>query len=325
VKNLKHSALKFRLLVALGVVLVSTFGAGFGFLDSQVLKADTTAQEGLQISPFLIDINVAKGQVSSVQEVVIQNNTDEAKKLTVEVKDFEPGANGQPDFTLNSQEGDNKTFSLANWVEFIDLGPGQSGDKTNSRFELKPGGKKAIKFTINPPKDAEEGTHYASVVFRSAPTEGESSTVNSAQAIGAIVLVKYGEALESGEASASIEFKNTGNVHLKPKGEVQVVDMFGRVAKTLYINKDGANVLPKSSRNFQSVWEFGDFTIGRYKLVSKITFGDAKQEIYTEKVIWVLSASILALLLGMIFGFCLIFFVILPKYKKFVLRNSHKS
>ncbi len=79
------------------------------------------------------------------------------------------------------------------------------------------------------------------------------------------------------EVNFEIDFKNEGNVHIKPKGKIEIIDENGQrlqdIGKEMIVNKqwvkiwekivdyipindEGGNVLPQSKRKFQAKWKW---------------------------------------------------------------------
>jgi hypothetical protein len=180
-----------------------------------------------------------------------------------------------------------------------------------------------VNFSVNPPKDAEQGTHYGALLFSYSGKLAEGSVSEVQQSVGTILLVYYGQGRENGTVKSQADkhliwspdkvtfterFSNTGNVHVKPKGEVRVRNMFGQIASTPQINRDAANVLPLSDRTFITTWYPSSFSFGRYTAESVIIYGRGKLEAKNTVVIWILPwyldlpiLIILALIIWIIF------------------------
>jgi len=59
----------------------------------------------------------------------------------------------------------------------------------------------------------------------------------------------------------ALNFENTGNVHVRPHGNIFIKDAFGRQVGILDINGGQGNVLPQSVRIFNSTWDDGFITV----------------------------------------------------------------
>ncbi len=128
-----------------------------------------------------------------------------------------------------------------------------------------------ISLTIEVPKDAEPGGHYAVIFWSSANPEGQGPGVGIVTRVGALVLLEVsGNVIESAEITAfnpagkflthlpvnfSYDFKNTGNVHLKPAGGITIKNIFGKTLANLNVNPAQGYALPQTIRTFSySFW-----------------------------------------------------------------------
>lgn len=247
--------------------------------------------QGLEVAPFLIELDVAKGGTIG-SHVDLTNRTNSPLVITTTPRDFLPGEDGQPQFIPDPQTND-PTFSLSSWVKL----------SSPSQFTINPGQLVTVNFSVNPPKDAEQGTHYGALLFSYSGKLSEGSVSEVQQSVGTILLVYYGQSRENGEVHSKADrkilwspdkvtfserFNNTGNVHVKPKGEVKVRNMFGQIVSTPQVNRDAANVLPKSERTFVTTWYPSSFAFGRYTAETVLTYGRGKLEAKDKVVIWVL-------------------------------------
>lgn len=282
---------------------------GFAFSNTALAQGATARPEqGLSISPFILERQMEKGQ--STNEIIeVTNTTDRTLPVDISVNDFtSSGENGQQTF-LAPGEGD-QTYALSKWITI-----------TNSpKLVLKPGEKTQIQFTLTAPQDAEDGGHYGAVVFSFNSPASSGSAVAVSQKIAAIILAKTGKAREDGLISgfetkhmlyqrAPIEFetkfKNTGNVHVKPRGAITITNMFGKKVGTALVNPNANNVLPNSDRIFESTWE-DKFAFGRYSASAELVFGDSGTVVKSTTSFWVIPfklVGIIALILFiLIFG-----------------------
>ncbi|MEZ4180026.1 MAG: DUF916 domain-containing protein [Candidatus Doudnabacteria bacterium] len=242
----------------------------------------------IEISPFLVELSVAKGQ-STQTEIEVRNNSDQPLTVKVETKDFLPGQRGEPRFVPDEEIND-LTYSLASWIEL-----------PVARLTLAPEQKKIVTVKVSPPANAEEGTHYGAVLFSYQSPAGLSG-VGVSQSVGSIFLLEYGQARSSGDSQLDVSkkisfsnqkidfashFINTGNVHVQPKGEVHIKNIFGQVVASPDINKFAANVLPQSDRTFVDSWYPSALSFGRYKAESVVTYGREKLEDRDVVILWV--------------------------------------
>ena len=174
-------------------------------------------------------------------------------------------------------------YELATWIT------PQGGAIT-----VKHGSTINIPFTIAIPQNAEPGGHYAAIIVGTTPTHGGDGEVSVGAQLSSLVLVRViGDVLERGmiedfasahaivqtqAAAFTLQFQNTGNVHVAPQGDIRITNMFGRERGRIAIDGSNpfGNVLPNSSRKFVFDWkgERNFFDIGRYTARVSLTFGD---------------------------------------------------
>lgn len=257
-------------------------------------SAQTGSTQQFGVSPFLEELEVAKGGTIE-SSITITNLTNEKLDLQISTQDFIPGDRGEALF-IPDNEINEATFSLASWISL----------KNGSTLTIEAGKDAVVEYIVNPPANAEEGTHYGAILFSN--THGSSlAGVDIKQSVGTIILVSYGQARPSGEVEYSVnknvqwwsggfeftnKFINTGNVHVKPKGEVVVKNILGQVVATPQLNKDASNVLPKSERTFLTSWLPENWRFGRYSAELNIIYGREKLEIRETVVVWMLPMYI---------------------------------
>lgn len=266
------------------------------------VKAEGNKIVGLTVAPFILELEVEKGSTLD-SEVTVTNNTGRDLFLIATPKDFLAGQDGMPMFIPDDVKNDN-TFSLASWIKL----------KNEDKFPIKAGEEIKVPFTINPPADAEDGSHYGALLFNYTSGEDVGGSVIK-QSVGPIILVRYGWGRERGQIELASEkkvywkpttvnfqtkFINEGNVHVKPKGEIYIKDIFGRTVATPFINKDGANVLPLTDRTFSASWIPSNFAFGFYRAEVVVTYGETRLEEREKIIVWVMpwyTTTALALIL----------------------------
>ena len=247
---------------------------------------------GLTISPPLSEIDLTAGKVYD-GIIKVNNPTKEIIEVYPIARNFSAsGESGTP--TIESP-GEDATYGLASWISF-----------SQSKIALTPEQDIEFKYKITVPDDAEPGGHYGSVLFASQPPKPEEKTTQVALAsmVGSLILGKVaGNIVEKAEikefaANRSIYIKppvsftlriiNSGNVHLKPKGEITISN-WGKTKNTLDINSKKGSILPNSTRKFdelnfeQGKWDFGKFTV---KLAA--TYGEKNQPLTSQITFWII-------------------------------------
>ncbi len=284
--------MKKLLFLTLLFILIPVSAKAQTVTETQGSAAPLASQvRGLEVGPFLLDLEVPKGgNISST--VDIANRSSSSLVINITPRDFLPGDEGQPKFVPDVTIND-PTFSLASWITV----------QGETKLTLQPGEVQTVSFILNPPINAEQGTHYGALLFSYTGTSALNNASEVQQTVGTIILVRYGEARENGKVeltpsarvlfnadkiSLSNHFINTGNVHVQPKGEVYIKNMWGKIIETPFVNRDAANVLPKTDRTFVNAWYPSSFAFGRYTVETVLHFGHGRLEARDKHAIWVL-------------------------------------
>jgi len=331
IKSLPTAKLIFFLGFA-GFIAISALAARTVF--SQDTTEATTQNIGIQISAPVYNFGIDPG--GSAQDIVkVRNVSNSAQTFYPEVFDFRPiGETGAPEFLINKKE-DSYTYSLASWVKI-----------SKESITLKPNESTALNFTINVPSDAEPGGRYAGILFGTVPPQPKGTEIAISNKVGSLLLVRVsGDAKElatlkefstpnNSYENPPVDFvarvENTGNVHVRPKGNITIKDTFGRKVASVDINSKEGAVLPDSIRRFDKdsdelSWNPGGFTIGKYTATLLLNYGDpAKQLTGTVsflvipwKVLLVVGFGILILILLLI--------LIIKRYNRWIVSKAEKK
>lgn len=253
IKNQKSRTLVFSIIL-LSLIL--------GLKSASVVLAQETSRN-YTITPPSINQKLNPGQSTSGVLKVI-NDTEGDLNFTVGAQDFIVQDNqGTPVLVANNSLS-NK-FSAASWIKV-----------TPSSFVVKPHQRQEMNYTINIPKNARPGGHYAVVTY--APTQGISVS-----GTGALVKTQAGTLFyisvngpiteksiiskfftnsfyEYGPIKILTQIKNLGDLHITPNATVTVSGLFFNKSKAL----ETRNIFPEVARDFETT--LGQtFMIGRYK------------------------------------------------------------
>lgn len=207
-------------------------------------------------SPLPINLRTDPGETVST-ELRVRNNGISPERLQVGLLKF--GANdtsGQP--RLADREPGDDYFD---WVSF-----------SEDQFTAEPNVWKTITMTIDVPDSAGLGYYYAVTFTRAQDAQAEEgASVHGGTAVMVLLEVYSPNAKRAIEISAfsasrsvyeflpaefSMEFNNTGNIHLIPAGSIFITRGSQQVA-VLPVNDGKGNVLPASSRVFTAAWHDG--------------------------------------------------------------------
>lgn len=226
------------------------------------------SQQSIELTPPSQELNIDPGQTKKFK-ISIRNRSKEEISLTTRVEDFTAsGEEGQIELVENSD------YSVNNWTTI-----------TPKKFSVQAGATADVIGSIIVPKSA-AGGRYGAVVFAVVPKGGsDSSETKVAQEIASLFLVKINgktkeemrmesftapQFSEYGPVIFDIKLHNSGNVHTKTTGLVNVTDMFNR--KTADIVIPLKNVFPNATRVVPVELE-KKFLIGRYTATAILYYG----------------------------------------------------
>ncbi|MDD5197597.1 MAG: DUF916 domain-containing protein [Candidatus Gracilibacteria bacterium] len=245
------------------------------------------AHANLSISPLKHELTIEAGKEKS-EIIKVTNNSDTPITLYTSKEDFIAGDDtGTPTF-VKPQNQTSDEYSLSSWINIenanITLAKGETRE---IRFMVKvppkgePGGHYgAIFFSPGAPSGVQVAVIQRLGVLILINVPGDM------QIAGSLESFRIGKKLENIFTSATdfnsfpilfeTKFKNEGNTHLKPTGRIELIDENGDILKNvgkeaiaspagafigekmvdyIPVNDGLGNVLPKSERRFESVWE----------------------------------------------------------------------
>lgn len=263
----------------------------------------------LSVSPTLFEMSATPGQAwTSALKVVNPNPYD--LTVYVSVVNFAPKGEGGDGTLIPVLETDTEGATLAEWV-VVDSAP----------ITITKEGTATVPFTVQVPASAAPGGHFAALlVGTKPPTEASGATqVRTAQIVTSLFFLRVaGDVIEEGSirefntqrsinvsprADFSLRFHNTGNVHLRPQGDITISNMWGQERGIIPINRQNhfGNVLPGSIRKFSFTWE-GEWSvsdIGRHKAVVTLAYGqDARQFVTSTTYFWFIPLGPVVIVLG---------------------------
>lgn len=314
----------------------------FAALSSTLLAQESSEEEtssavggvGIQVSAPVYNFTIDPGE--SAQEIVkVRNVGDTTRTFYPEVFDFKPlDESGTPEFIIDAQDN-SYTYSLASWIKIATDG-----------IKLDPNESAALNFNISVPTDAEPGGKYAGILFGTSPPKVGGTQIAISNKVGSLLLVRVaGDAkesatvkefstpkdfLENGPVPFTVRINNTGNVHVAPKGNIEIKNTFGRTVTTLPVNESNANILPQSIRSFLNgeeniTWNPGGLTIGKFTATMTLAYGDPAQNLTDSVSFWIVPWKILLVMLLAIIIIILLLVLIIKKYNKWIVSKAQSN
>lgn len=312
---------------------------GVGLLSAAFLFFAPQARAAI-VAPALIDVEADRVEIVP-GAIIIRNNEGSGRIYDIEVQNFvSRGEDGRQTFL------DEETPSgLATWIV-----------PNATSVTLAPGDERAVAYSISIPENAEPGGHYAALFFSSRiPEQDEGGAVGAVSRIGVLFLVRVSgdiredASIESFQAMTDggrfhlpvyfeTRIRNTGNVHIRPAGDIVMTNMFGRETERISFNPTDAAVLPGGVRKLTGAWgnggagtegrsfienlkaELRDFAIGRYTAEVRGTYGKSGQDFSARQSFWLFPWRVAA-----VFAFGLLFILVLIRgYNRAIVRAAFK-
>jgi len=175
--------------------------------------------------------------------------------------------------------------------------------KMQKSVSLKAGEQKEIPFTIEVPKNAPPGGHFAVIWWGTASPDAKEVAIVTRAGI-LVFLQVSGEVSEKGEViefsllngkfvfqlpeDFVVNFKNQGNTYLKPRGELMVKNIFGSTIAAFKVNSKERIIFPENSQILDVAKKFDKppFAFGFYKAELTLQWGEKQNDIL--KSIWFL-------------------------------------
>lgn len=297
----KGKFFRIFLFSSLGLFLIFSFWvlrSNFG------LAVDDLAVQSLEVSPPSQEVNGNPGSQLMVK-TKIRNKSFNSVNLKIRIEDFT--ATGQEGQVALVEKTDNslKTWSLL----------------STEQFTLKPNEQKEVTAMINIPAGL-VGGHYGAFVFSIVGSEPKAGEAALAQEVASLFLVRLGGEvkenlvltdfkvpgfMEFGPVSMEIKFKNSGNVHSKPFGLVNVRNVFGKTVKDVVV-KGETNILPGATRVIRTSLD-KKYLFGFYTAEVLMNYGEKNQSLSS-------TARFIVLPVRIILGVLVVVFVLFKMRKR---------
>jgi hypothetical protein len=137
-----------------------------------------------------------------------------------------------------------------------------------------------------------------------------------------------------------LRFENSGNVHLRPTGNLIIKNWYGRTVANIKVNEDYKSVLPMSIRRFTFGWdkvgdstmetlspierEFKNFAVGKYKALLILNYGSTNQVLTDERVFYVWPWRLMVIVGSGLLALIALVWILKRSYDKSLLRRFEK-
>ncbi len=323
--------------IVFGFIATTLLLAGLLTVPVGAQAANANAAQGVQISPTLVELNASRGKTYNIN-LGVTNVTGSDLLYKTSVRDFSAqGETSSPKIAEDSKLP--ATASIITWVNTI------------SQFTLNSHQNKTITAQVTIPNNAEPGGHYGVLRFSGTAPKLDSTGVGLSASAGVLILIRvdgkiiekadmasfYTSPSENGKQNSFFEnspiwfvvrVQNTGNIHVKPSGKIEVTDMFGGVVKNITVANGASNVLPNSIRRFTQMELNKQWMFGLYKANLTMSYGTHGQAITGTINFWVIPYKIILVALLVLVTLIYILRRLIKVYNKRIIskaKNENKK
>ena len=243
----------------------------------------------ISVSPSLFELKIPPGKTFT-DSIRVVNVTDTTTDIVVYLSDFRLSEEGK--------------------IRFFDAGTTEYSLKDHIRvnptsFTLEPGEEKWVRFSLRMPA-GQMGEAQGIIFFQTEPRNVKSPAgrrVLVAARIGSTVYAAMKPTINvsadiinllfrRGQDPGTLEYAaivhNNGNMHIRPKGKLTLLDASGKKIVMPDINEKTSSILRDSVRLFEGVLT-GSFPEGVYRAVLELDVGKEAQEV--EKTVRLAPAT----------------------------------
>lgn len=262
-------------------------------------------QAGVQLQPAVIEESANPGAI--LEQTMSVRNVSPIEQTYYLVKRDISGVteNNQPIF---AEEGAEVTgYELSSWLEL-----------SSEPLVVPPGATVQVPIKVSVPANATPGSHFGGVFVTVEPPRLRESGASVGYEVGSIVSIRIaGDVTESARirsfstdklmyGSPQVLFttrvENPGNVLIRPRGPLEIYDMFGNKVELLSVNDSLGGVFPGTTRNFDIEWKSRDFSIGRYQAIVSLIYGEQGREttVSQSTSFWILPLNVILPVIGIL-------------------------
>ena len=256
---------------------------------------------GLTAIPPRLEIIVKPGQTVT-QQIKVRNDSTIDRIITSTAKDFIVTDDKGTPVQIEGVNDQSNRWASSSWIQI-----------SPSSFTLKPMETKVLMVTIIVPDNPTAGGHYA-MILHSPKNEVTLNETGSAieTFVGTLVYItvpgKITENAQVKEFSAPtflefgpVDFKtiiaNYSDIHITPKGSINIKNWLGLSTASLALNN--TNIFPNTTREFLNTLN-RRFLFGRYTANLEAGYGTTGQALAATLIFWVIPWKLMILVLAAI-------------------------
>lgn len=258
----------------------------FFFFAAAAVPGSLDAQMGLGMSPMRVDLELSPGAVQS-GAMTLANTAPSAVRVAGQVLDFYLDQTATPQFEREVRE--EAAFSCRSWLVVNPM-----------EMELNPSAQLPVRYTVRVPANATARSYHCAIGYTTQPTASETKAIGlrtAVQIVSAIYVVVGKPALEGTVKDLKLEYvpdpqspgwraivtiTNSGLMHFRPIGDLDVLDPAGAVVESVHFTP--LPVLPKRDQNFVFPLKLARGE-GNYTLRARVDLGGSEIQEATASVV----------------------------------------
>jgi hypothetical protein len=322
-----------------GLLFMLTLVLALAIATTGILPAGAATENeglGLEISPPIKELAADPGQAVTFG-IQLRNITKQELLVNNQINNFKAkDETGDPGIIFNDQGTDR--YSLKAWI-----------DPVPSKL-IKPQEISELPITIRIPANAEPGGHYAVIRFSADPSDSEGQGVAFGASVGTLVLLRVNGKIDESMSVASFDvgqggrtrkffekgpftfterLNNTGTVHQRPTGYIDIFTLRGQRVATVPVNNNPVgSVLPASIRKFEQTYgrDKADrpLRFGRFRADLNLIYGSDNTALKSTIYFWVIPYKQIALILLAILVIAIAFRTWLKRYARQVEKRADR-
>lgn len=291
----------------------------FLFFSVPIQFVSAQSSTGVELKPSVIEEGVDPGgQISEVLSITNQSSVPQTYYL--QAKDISGVDDaGTPIFADPGAEVTG--FELSAWLVFPQEG-----------FTLNPQESIQVPLQINVPQSATPGSHFGGIFVTVEPPRLREVGAGISFEVGAIISIRIsGDAEEDARirefstdrmlySKPDVTFvtrvENPGKVLIRPRGPLEINNMFGKRVGFLVVNDSQGGVFPGTTRRFETKWTGEGVAFGRYQAIAGLVYGQpgSQSTVSATLSFWILPLNIILPVLGVLSLIVLILYLGIKVY-----------
>jgi len=270
------------------------------------------------IAPAKIEFNVNPGEEVRFY-IYARNDGETAGELYSLVKGFTEDEGGTKIWIEDAPE--------IEWVKIPEKVNAPSGEMIE------------VPVIIDVPQNAAPGGHFLAIGFGTVPTKQKESGVAIGVNVLSLVYINVsGNRIDKISISEFIskkiyfdfpvkfvyKIKNEGNTYVRPTGEIEINNLFGRLVANLRVNEKELQILPDKEKVLENEWK-ANFAFGFYKAKFNIYYGlNQSQNLVFNYWFFMLPIKVIIVILFVLVFIIFVLPRLIKRYNEYIIKKALK-